>query len=228
VSFMIVGAIAAVPVLLASYLTSQWPMLIIVSFIFGFNGGMSDISLRVLLGFVTDEDQLVATKQGRDSSNDPSFIAPRRDGLFWSAWTLAEVFAGFYIGVGTVVFGMAGLDGKLDTQPQSAVWAIALFILCVATLNYVLSAFVMLQFPLKGKRLAEVQEEYEQLFRAVEKSTSVRRATSKTPGPESSNGSKSVSIPMTRETESASGASSKSPDAAKPATPDDVTEETHL
>jgi Na+/melibiose symporter-like transporter len=194
---MIIAAITAAPVALATYLTKQWPLMIIAAFILAINGGIADICLRVLLGFVTDEDQVVRTMEGRDSSDDPCFIAPRRDGLFWSVWTLAEALAGLYIGVGTAVFGMAGLDGKLDdegkSQPAAAVLAITIFFLGAVVLNYALAAFAMNGFPLRGERLAELQGRYEQLFRDVEKKTSFRRSSLKMADSEMAMGSGSIS-----------------------------------
>lgn len=177
---MIGATIVGTPFALVAYLTKDWRFLLILAFILGFNGGMVDIALRVLLGFVADQDQLTVSMQGRESSDDPSFIAPRRDGLFWSAWTLADVVAGMYTGVGTLIFGLAGFDAKYDdegkSQPESAVFAITIFFLGVITVNYILTAVVLSRFPLKGERLKEVQARYEELFRALEISTSIRRS----------------------------------------------------
>jgi Na+/melibiose symporter-like transporter len=179
---MVFAVAFGTPFALVAYFTSNWFWLCLLAFLLGFNGSMADIALRVLLGAVIDEDQVTETMKGRESSNDNSFVAPRRDGMFWFVWSMADVISGFYPGVFSVIIGLAGYDGRLDddgeSQPASAVLAITIFFLAVICINYILTAVVMNRFSLKDARLADVQKRYAELFQVMEETALKRRADS--------------------------------------------------
>lgn len=177
---MIVAGILSTPILLVSNLTGRWSLLVLFTIIVAITQGIADISLSVLLGIVTDEDQVMATMNLRDVEGQASGIAPRRDGVFWSAWTLAESFASLVPALGTILFGLVGLDASLDdegkSQPQRAVLTVTIFFVGTSIFLFLAAAFAISHFPLVGEKLAEVQSKYNDLFNDVVQRTSLQRS----------------------------------------------------
>jgi len=177
---MIVAGILSTPILLVSNLTGRWSLLVLFTIIVAITQGIADISLSVLLGIVTDEDQVMATMNLRDVEGQASGIAPRRDGVFWSAWTLAESFASLVPALGTILFGLVGLDASLDdegkSQPQRAVLTVTIFFVGTSIFLFLAAAFAISHFPLVGEKLAEVQSKYNNLFNDVVQRTSLQRS----------------------------------------------------
>jgi len=158
---MLFCAVVCAPLIILSYTLDKWTLNLIVAGVMAINFGLTDIAMKVLLGWVVDEDQVLMTDKGK-AGGDPEFLAARRDGVFWCVHSSAQVLGGLFLPIGLAIFGHFSSDSF--EQPKTQARAIVGYFLFVMVVNQLIVAVLMMMFPLKGERLEEINEKYQENF----------------------------------------------------------------